>query len=447
MGDLATAWWVFLVMGGISSVLCLIYLLLLRCFAKPVLYISFVLIFILLIGGGFFVYFLAPKYVDGDHTQKVMKGMGILLWILSGIYAIILCCCWSRIQLGAAIMEAASDFVRNTPSIFAVPFLFFFIVGAWVVFWVISAIYVYSVGDAVKSENVPIANIKWNNVTRYVWIYHLFGLFWVSAFIIGCAQFVIAAACGLWYFAQGGSSDDQARASLRTGFKWIFRYHLGSIAFGSFIIAVMQMIKIAFEYMRRKYGKALGNNPCTKCLICCLRCCIWCLDYCVKHITKNAYIQIALTNKNFCSSAWLTFWLIVRNCARFSMVTGIGYILIFLGKAIIMILSGWVAYIILMYTPSLKNKLYSPVFPVVIVVVIAYLLSSIFLSLYSFSANTILHCFIIDEEVKGNRAPKSLQSFITRNDEFNAKKKGGSALAAVKSDEKKAEEKPSNNIA
>lgn len=131
-------------------VLCLIYLFLLRCFAKPLLYISFVLIFALLLGGGFYVYYLGDRYEAKDHTRSVMRGMGILLWILTGIYFIILMCCCSRIRLGIAIMQAASDFVRNTPSIFFVPFIFFFIIAAWMAFWVFSAIWVFSVGDAVK---------------------------------------------------------------------------------------------------------------------------------------------------------------------------------------------------------------------------------------------------------------------------------------------------------
>lgn len=185
----------------ISVTLCLLYLFLLRCVAKPLLYVSFVMIFLLLLGGGFYVYFMAYKYVDGDTTQKTMRGMGILLWILSGIYLIILCCCWTRIQLGTAIVEAASDFVRSTPQVFMVPLIFFFIIASWSIFWIISAIYVYSVGEAEKSDTVPLANIRWNNTTRYVWIYHLFGLFWISAFIIGCAQFIIAAVCSLWYFS------------------------------------------------------------------------------------------------------------------------------------------------------------------------------------------------------------------------------------------------------
>lgn len=75
-----------------------------------------------------------------------MKGMGILLWILTGIYFLILLCCCSRIQLGIAIMEATSDFVKDVMSVFFVPVIFFFIIAAWLAFWIVSAIYVFSVG-------------------------------------------------------------------------------------------------------------------------------------------------------------------------------------------------------------------------------------------------------------------------------------------------------------
>jgi hypothetical protein len=151
MGDLATCWWVFLVMAGISAVLGFVYLVLLRWIAKPILYLSFVLIVALLIGGGFYAFFTNVQYLSGDHTKEVMKGMGVLLWILAALAVLILCCCWSRIQLGAAIVQAASDYVASSPSVFLVPFIFFFVSCAWIVFWVVSAVFVYSVGDAARS--------------------------------------------------------------------------------------------------------------------------------------------------------------------------------------------------------------------------------------------------------------------------------------------------------
>ena len=246
-----------------------------------------------------------------------------------------------------------------------------------------------------------------------MWIYHLFGLFWISAFIIGSAQFITAVACSLWYFDHGGASDDKSKRSVRTGAWWLFRYHLGSIAFGALIIAIMQMIMVLFEYLRRKYEKMISANPILKCIICCIGCCIACVDRLVKYITKNAYIQMALTSKNFCASAWLGFCLIIRNCARFSMVAGIGWILMWVGKLTICTISGWIAYLIIVNSSALQNQVYSPVFPIIVVVFIAYMIAAVFLSVFSFSSTTILHCFILDSELsekgKGNtHTPASL---------------------------------------
>jgi hypothetical protein len=354
-----------------------------------------------------------------------MKGMGILIWILAGIYTIVLAVCYKRIKLGCSIVEAASEFVADTPRIFLVPLVFFFLVAAFVVWWVISAIWVFSVGDP-EAGTLIIANIKWSNTTRYVWLYHLFGLFWISSFIIGCSQFVIAGICSLWYFSYGNKADDEGKNNMFTAFRWLYRYHLGSIAFGALIIAIMEMVKVTFEYMRRKYSDAIGENIITKMLVCCLRCCIWCLDYCVKQITKNAFIQVSLTGKNFCASAWLSFWLVVRNAGRFTIVEGIGSILMFVGKATVICASGWIAYLICMNEKNLKENLQSPIFPVIVVVFIAYLVCSVFLSLFSFSSTTILHCFIIDSELSkkegrnNSHTPKSLQPFLEINEEMNS---------------------------
>jgi solute carrier family 44 (choline transporter-like protein), member 1 len=187
IGDLYTCWWLFLAMLGISAAIAMLYMFLLRCFTKPLLYISFILILAILVASGIYVFISASNYTSGDKTYEIMRGMGILLWILAGIYFIILLCCCSRIRLGIAIMEATSSFVRMNLSVFFIPLVFFVIIGCWATFWVISAIYVYSVGTPTRSSSGPYADIIWDDTTRYVWIYHLFGLFWISAFIIGCA--------------------------------------------------------------------------------------------------------------------------------------------------------------------------------------------------------------------------------------------------------------------
>ena len=51
-----------------------------------------------------------------------------------------------------------------------------------------------------------------------------------------------------------------------------------------------------FEYYRKKI-QAATQNACVKCLLCYTSYLLWLLEKCIKFITKNAYIQVALTNK------------------------------------------------------------------------------------------------------------------------------------------------------
>jgi len=142
-----------------------------------------------------------------------------------------------------------------------------------------------------------------------------------------------------------------------------------------------------------------------------------CLERFIKFITKNAYIQIALTSKNFCASAWNAFTLILKNAARFGFATGVGAIFIVLGKIMITLATGYVCYYILNNNEEYSTKINSWMGPVAVSAILAYYVSNLFLSVFSFSADTILQCFLVDEELKrpeSNRPP-SLNKFIADN--------------------------------
>lgn len=110
----------------------------------------------------------------------------------------------------------------------------------------------------------------------------------------------------MWYFSQGG--DDLSNAggvSISLALGWSVRYHLGSLAMGSLLIAIITLIKVVFEYLVAKYeAMTQSDGAVYKMVTCCIRCVIWSLDSYVKFINKNAYIQIALQSSSFCTSAW-----------------------------------------------------------------------------------------------------------------------------------------------
>jgi len=305
---------------------------------------------------------------------------------------------YSRIKLAIAIFKVTSDFIGDVKSVFMVPILVSVFVIAWMAVWLVTAAYIFSVGDIrPRTDFTFLTTVTWTKETRYIFIYNLFGLLWINSWIIGMSQFIIAAAAAQWYFSH--AADTKGKGSICKGFKWGMVYHCGSIAFGAFLIALVQMIRIIFEYYAKKMEKASPNNCLVKACLCLTRCCLWCLEKCVKFISKNAYIQIALTNKNFCRSAFNAMALILKNAARFGAVSTVGCIFMFVGKLTIMSCSGLICYLLVTQWEEPAKAISSPIIPVVIACIIGHIIGAIFLSVYSFASDTMFQCFLLDEEM------------------------------------------------
>jgi hypothetical protein len=97
---------------------------------------------------------------------------------------------------------------------------------------------------------------------------------------------------------------------------------------GAFLVAVITMIRVIFEYIVYQYEKTeMKDNIVFKCVTCYIRCILKCLDACIKFMNKNAYIQVALHNDNFCTAAKDSFFLMASNGSRFTAVGRTGAIL------------------------------------------------------------------------------------------------------------------------
>ena len=71
--------------------------------------------------------------------------------------------------------------------IFALPAISYIVIFIWSFFWFGGAACVFSIGTPVpRDDGYPfLTEIKWEPMTRYMFFYDVFGLFWVTAFIIG----------------------------------------------------------------------------------------------------------------------------------------------------------------------------------------------------------------------------------------------------------------------
>jgi len=194
--------------------------------------------------------------------------------------------------------------------------------------------------------------------------------------------------------------------------------HMGSVAFGALIVAIVEAIKLVFDYLHAKLKETsgAGSNKAVGCILSCIGCCLSCFERFIRFINRHAYIQIAMTGENFCKAAEESFFLIMRFWAQLGVVHGIGEVFVGIGTLFITVLSTMVGYLIITKT-SLNQDILSPFAPTLVFFFISYVVGHNFMSIYGMSADTIIHCFCMDEEIHekeggAQHAPELLRSFI-----------------------------------
>lgn len=412
--DIWVGRWLCLSSVGVAFVIAVIYLILLQFIGGAMIWLSFALALVGTGGGGYYCYQYAGKMIEANAQDPYAEYVKYAAYGAWGLCAIILCiflCCFSALRLGIAVFKATISFTKSNLTIFLQPVITMVFFVIWVAAWLVAVMWVFSVGKPESREDYPmVTEIKWSKETRYVFFYQVFGLFWMNAFIVGCCQFVIACAACIWFFQ--AKSDALIKTPVLSSIKWLLTKHLGSIAFGALLIAICQMIRFLFEYYRKNIERWAGGNKVAKAILCMTRYCLWCLENCVKFLTKNAYIQVALSNSNFCSSAFKAFSLILMNARRFGAVGTIGSIYSVFGIFFIGGFNAFYCFLVLAQSPQ-AYPVSSPIPPTVVCGFIGSVMAHMFMSIFSFSSDAILQSFLLAESLAdpGFQMPDALEGF------------------------------------
>lgn len=234
-----------------------------------------------------------------------------------------------------------------------------------------------------------------NNPTNIEWaiVYNVFGFLWLTFFISGFSYMVLASTFARWYWTF--KKRDVPFFTLTGAFCQTAFYHLGTVAFGSLILAICRMIRLVLEYIDQKLKKY--DNAVTRAILCCMRCFFWLLENFLKFLNRNAYIMCAIHGNNFCSSAKDAFNLIMRNFLRVITLDKVTDFLFFLSKLLITAGAGASTYYFLVHYPP-QNPLHYNAVPTTVVVIASFLITSVFFSVYSTAVDTLFLCFLEDCE-------------------------------------------------
>lgn len=403
-------------------------------------------------------------YAVPDKTQrKALEIFAYILWVMAGIWVIIICCMCSRIALAIALNQVAALFIQQTPHVIFVPVLQAAFGIMWCMFWAFLASFLlsqvpdgytptgyyttyaeaYGTADTPGkcTENYP-SGFVWKyegnlalvsdpcsgnqgdttGITPACWrcgqprymfdtrfVYALFVLLWNNAFLIAIGQCTIAGAVGVWFFARNGTKH--TKRSVCTGLYNCFRYHCGSLAFGSFIIALVQLIRYIVMYYQKQM--MAQKNRVAALILKITAYCLWCFEKCLKFICKQAYIQIALLGKNFCISAKNAFYLVLRNAARFGTMMLLGSIISTVGVMFIVIFSCFIGYYLLL---AMHPEI-APIVPMFLFIIISFVVGKLFMTVFELATDCMLQCFIATEEMKIDRSvtdfvPGPLKTFV-----------------------------------
>ncbi|XP_038574726.1 choline transporter-like protein 5-A isoform X1 [Micropterus salmoides] len=341
-----------------------------------------------------------------------------------------------RVRVAIALLREASKAIGHIMSTLFFPVITFLLLTVCISYWAVTAVYLASSGEAVykvmsPDGSCPYANSTCNPETfngtnisktalclgsqclfafyggetsyhRYLFLLQLSNLLvflWLVNFSLALEQCTLAGTFSSYYWAKR-KPHDITPFPLLSSFCRAIRYHTGSLAFGSLILAVAQLVRIILEYLEEKLKGA--DNSLSKFIMHCLKCCFWCLEKFIRHMNRNAYIMVAVYGKNFCTSAREAFFLLMRNVVRVAVLDRVTDFLLFLGKVLIAGGVGVVAFFfftrkIPVFQEEVPN-LNCYWVPLLTVVIGAYLIAHSFFSVYAMCVDTLFLCFCDDLE-------------------------------------------------
>ena len=284
----------------------------------------------------------------------------------------------------------------------AIPFL------KWVFFLALVAYFVYVVLCIATTGSPIVLGTEFNkpltdsNMNQYLMAYHVFGSLWGVAFIFGVGQITIAGAAATYYFTL--NKKKLPMTPVLTSFYRVFRYHLGSVALGSLLVAIVQFLRILLWYFTKR-ARQTKAPAFLQYIFACIQCCLGCVEKIFKWINKNAYIHIAINGTSFCTSAATAFGLVVRNALRTLAVDFVSDFVLFLGKLAVSAAIFFASWAILQWRQTELNLNYTFA-PAIIIAVEAYVISHIFMGVYHMVIDTIFLCFLEDAERNDGSAEK-----------------------------------------
>uniref|UniRef100_A0A2K5DES8 Choline transporter-like protein n=1 Tax=Aotus nancymaae TaxID=37293 RepID=A0A2K5DES8_AOTNA len=384
----------------LSLVLSMILMVIIRYISRVLVWILTILVILGALGGTGVLWWLYAKQRRSPKETVIPEQLQIaednlralLIYAISAtvftvILFLIMLVMRKRVALTIALFHVAGKVFIHLPLLVFQPFWTFFALVLFWVYWIMTLLFLGTTGSAVQNDQ-GFVEFKISGPLQYMWWYHVVGLIWISEFILACQQMTVAGAVVTYYFTR--DKRNLPFTPILASVNRLIRYHLGTVAKGSFIITLVKIPRMILMYIHSQLkGK---ENACARCVLKSCICCLWCLEKCLNYLNQNAYTATAINSTNFCTSAKDAFVILVENALRVATINTVGDFMLFLGKVLIVCSTGLAGIMLLNYRQDYTVW----VLPLIIVCLFAFLVAHCFLSIYEMVVDVLFLCFAID---------------------------------------------------
>ena len=450
--EMQQAWLVIAICCLTCAVLAFLWVFLLRFILAPLVYACILLILVLFLLLGFFAMWMANDLEEVQLPGDTATRDQVRLWravqwtafILACMYFLLMTWLLKRIKIAIAIMREAALVFLSAPTLVAIPPVTLLMMLCWLAFFIVTTVYIQTIGtlesgtitaaatglygDTVVNATLAAANLTGaaSEVRVTTWTpdeqikglhaYNFFGFLWFSNFCMMYGFFAMALTATSYYFSatseqmellnsqhpeareQGLSKHTPAFAVLRAVWAAL-RYHLGTILFGSLLIAIVQFIRALVLYLEENVLKQWKESVSVQVLMKCINCCLWCIEQVIRIISKNAFVYCCINNTSFLTSAVNAVGLLGRNIARVGILSMLSTVAFFVLKMFIVGTNMVVAFFLMRLTDLTEGKeVESGLFPMVGILVVSFVIASLFINVYEACTDTVLMCVLVDEE-------------------------------------------------
>ena len=437
---------------------------------------------------------LVPQSWTGQDDSQ-FAAYKIMAYVSTGVLVVLLCVVASMasaIRTAIEVIRIGCKALQAMPELLFLPLSNVLALGLFLVWWVFVAASLQSAGTIDTTDlsanvragialladqtnltkdlgnfSTTMSTVQDLPVLQYLQLYHVFGLLWTVNFINGVGAMTVAGAVCAWYFSQlpEGAANDPEYEKLRYGGPAVdgkpprqrcvacgslartLRFYLGSVAFGSLLIAIIQAIRLAFVYLQRQMEQAGKGSVIIRWIFFCVQACLKCVQSIVEAVTTNAYIFVALKGDSFCASGGRVFKLIINHGAVFAAVNVLGTIIVFLGQVCVSVIAAAAAYVIVERSPQFQPDgsaaLSATWLPILVTLLFAYVTAGAFMGVFDLSIDSVLVCYCTDveENMMRHEGKKEFKTSVHMpSSQFDAKKRAEdkAAKAAAKAAAKEA---------